>query len=323
MIDPGHLIDFIYHRPMSLGMTLRELEYLVAVADAAHFGRAAAACNVSQPTLSMQLKKLEDRLGVVLVERTNRRVALTAAGERVAAQARRVLAESEALVAAAKSMRAPLSGPLHVGVIPTLAPYMLPWAIPALRRAYPTLDLVVHEEMTDPLLARLDTHTLDIAVVALPVQGLGLMETPLFDEPFVFLCHKDSGLAKAKRITADDIPPDHLLLLTDGHCLRDQALDVCGVSRGRRGAAGDFTATSLETLKQLVANNVGYTLLPVMAGESIPARGPLMMKALTGSPSRRIGLAWRGSHPQAAHFGGLAAALRKAAPKSVVLVPGL
>jgi LysR family hydrogen peroxide-inducible transcriptional activator len=318
-IASAPIIEIIYDETMSLGLTLRELEYLVAVADAGHFGRAAEACHVSQPTLSMQLKKLEEQLGVVLVERTNRRVALTPAGERVAARARRVLSEVALLTATAQSMRAPLSGPLLLGLIPTLAPYMLPWTIPALKRAFPALELVVHEEMTDLLLARLDANALDIAVVALPADGNGLTTAALFDEPFLFACHKDSPLAKAKSISSGDIPPEHLLLLTDGHCLREQALDVCGFSGGRGGAA-DVTATSLETLKQLVANNVGYTLLPAMAAETLPAKSAITLRPLDGGGYRRIGLVWRASHPQGAHFALLAAALRKAAPRTVKVI---
>lgn len=305
---------------MSLGLTLRELEYLVAVADAGHFGRAAEACHVSQPTLSMQLKKLEARLGVVLVERTNRRVALTAVGERVAAQARRVLAEAARLADTAKSMRAPLSGPLQIGVIPTLAPYMLPWAMPALKRAFPALELVIHEETTERLLAHLDDNMLDIALLALPAGDGGLASAALFDEPFLFACPKDFPLAKAKSVSADEIPPEQLLLLTDGHCLRDQALDICGMARGRRGGAADVTATSLETLKHLVANKAGCTLLPVMATDTLPGKSAIVLKPLKQPGFRRIGLIWRPSHPQAAHFGQLAAALRKAAPRTVTLI---
>ncbi|MDX2221257.1 MAG: LysR substrate-binding domain-containing protein [Rhodospirillaceae bacterium] len=298
-------------------MTLRELEYLVAVADTGHFGRAAAACNVSQPTLSMQIRKLEDRLGVVLVERTNRRVAMTAAGERVAAQARRVLAEAREIATLAKALRAPLSGPLHIGLIPTLAPYMLPWAIPALRKTYPALMAVVHEEMTGQLLGRLAAHTLDIACLALPVQNARLTTVPLFDEAFLFACHRTSPLAKVRRVDPAELASENLLLLSEGHCFRDQALAVCGLTAARGRAVADFSATSLETLKQLVAGNTGSTLLPAMAAQDVPARGPIVLKPLADGGARRIGLVWRASHPHGGEFAGLAAALRRAAPAVV------
>jgi LysR family transcriptional regulator, hydrogen peroxide-inducible genes activator len=298
-------------------MTLRELQYLVAVADTAHFGRAADACNVSQPTLSMQLKKLEGSLGVVLVERTNKRVALTEAGKRITAQARQVLAETELIKNIADALQAPLAGPLHLGIIPTLAPYMVPWAIPAIQSAFPEIAMVVHEEMTDELLNRLSTNTLDVALLALPVDHPQFETNALFDEPFLFACHRSSPLAKAKSISVGKIPIDDLLLLTDGHCFRDQALEVCSIGGGRHTTATDFTATSLETLKQLVGAGSGCTLLPRMATVSVESGGSVVLKSLTKSASRRIGLVWRASHPQAAHMSALAGVIRSAAPRSV------
>jgi LysR family hydrogen peroxide-inducible transcriptional activator len=297
--------------------TLRELQYLVAVADEGHFGRAAQACNVSQPTLSMQFKKLEDGLGVVLVERANKRVVLTAAGERVVAQARRVLQEAAAITSIALSLQAPLAGPLHLGIFPSLAPYLLPWAIPAVKSAFTDLSLIVHEETTDHVLERLGAHTLDAALLALPVEAPDLDTIALFDEPFVFACHEGDALAKAKTVAAEDIPHDHLLLLTDGHCFRDQALEVCNLSLTQRGSATDVTATSLETLKQLVSNAEGCTLLPIMATKAVDKKSPIKLKPLAKAASRRIGLVWRASHPQAEHFGSFADVLRRAVPKSV------
>lgn len=298
-------------------MTLRELQYLVAVADTAHFGRAAESCNVSQPTLSMQLKKLEEGLGVVLVERTNKRVALTEAGKRIAAQARQVLAEAEVIGHIAQALQAPFAGPLHFGIIPTLAPYMVPWAVPAIQSAFSEIAMVIHEEMTDILLGRLSVNTLDAALLALPVEHPRVESEALFDEPFLFACHRGSPLAKAKTISVDKIPVDDLLLLADGHCFRDQALEVCSIGAGRRTATTDFTATSLETLKQLVGAASGCTLLPRMATASIERGGAVVLKTLSKPASRRIGLVWRASHPQAAHMPALAGAIRSAAPRSV------
>ena len=310
-------IDMSYRYPM----TLRELQYLVAIANEGHFGRAAEACHVSQPTLSMQLRKLEESLGVQLVERTNKRVVLTGAGERVAAQARRVLDEADGVRTIAQALAAPLAGPHRLGVIPTLAPYLLPWAIPAARGAFPELELIVHEQMTDELLKRLEANTLDAALLALPLPGPDLAGVPVFEEPFLFACHRDSPLAEQRSVAVADIPLDELLLLTDGHCLRDQALAVCGlVARRQRGVA-DVTATSLETLKQLVATAVGCTLLPAMATAAMDPHGNVRLLTLAEPAARKVGLVWRRSHPQAEHLPALADALRNAAPESVRPLP--
>jgi len=166
----------------------------------------------------------------------------------------------------------------------------------------------------------MNTHTLDAALLALPIDDPDLDVDALFDEPFVFACHETDILAKAKKVAVADIPPEHLLLLTDGHCFRDQALEVCHLSLTQRTATADVTATSLETLKHLVANAEGCTLLPVMATTTVDKNSPVKLKPLSDSASRRIGLVWRASHPQAEHFGDLAQVLRKASPRTVQAV---
>jgi DNA-binding transcriptional LysR family regulator len=202
-------------------MTLRELRYLVAIADHGHFGRAAEACHISQPTLSTQLKKLEDSLGVVLFERTNKALSVTPIGRKIVDQARKVLAEADALIELSRDSTAPLSGPLTLGVIPTLGPYLLPWLVPLLKQAFSALRLILNEDLTDNLIERLRAHRIDAAVVALPIEGGDLESRPLFDEPFCFACPRDHPLACSKMISDADLRSQPLLLLTDGHCLRE------------------------------------------------------------------------------------------------------
>jgi len=207
-------------------MTLRQLRYLVAIADHGHFGRAAAACHVSQPTLSTQVRKLEETLGVAVFERSNRGVHLSAAGAPIVARARRVLAEAEGITEMARRATGPLTGSLALGVIPTLGAYVLPWLVPALAAGYPELALVVHEDLTDALLDRLTGHHIDAALVALPVDADDLWVDPLFDEPFFFVSPPEGDGAVGAPVGRAELAAAPLLLLTDGHCLRDQALAV-------------------------------------------------------------------------------------------------
>jgi len=298
-------------------MTLRELRYLVALADHSHFGRAAETCHVSQPTLSTQLKKLEEFLGVILFERTNKALHVTPIGEEIVARARRVLAEAESIIEIAHQKTGPLAGPLNLGVIPTLSPYLLPWFLPALGDAYPDLRLIVHEDMTDHLLERLKAHRIDAALLALPVDEEDLETVPLFDEPFFFACPPGHPLARAQAVKTSDLRNEHLLLLTDGHCLRDQALAVCGFAQAPPGDEGtDFRATSLETIRQMVAAGLGSTLLPAMAlgGGHDPH---MEVRPLSAKASRRIGLVWRRSYPKATDLGCLAEAIRHVLPPTV------
>jgi len=292
-------------------MNLRDLQYLVALADHRHFGRAAAACFVSQPTLSTQVRKLEEELGVVLVERAPRKVMLTPAGEEMVARARRVLAEVEQMKEAARRTQDPEAGTLRLGIFPTLGPYLLPHVMPLLRERFPRLELLLVEEKTPVLLERLQQGKLDAALLALPLHDEQLHVEPLFEEPFVLAVPAGHALAGAPAVDMADLADERLLLLEDGHCLRDQALDVCRLSGASEKT--EFQATSLETLRQMVAAGVGITLLPTLAVKPPVARSDdirLLSFEDADPPSRRIGMAWRRSSARAGILFQLAAAIR-------------
>ena len=276
-------------------MNLRDLKYLVALADLRHFGKAADACFVSQPTLSTQIRKLEDELGVVLVERAPRKVMLTAAGLDVVQRARRIVADVEQMREAARRSRDPESGTLRLGVFPTLGPYLLPHVVPTLRARFPQLELLLVEEKSDELLQRLREGKLDVALLALPLHDDQLHAEFLFEEPFVLAAPQQHPLARRSALDAAELSDETLLLLEDGHCLRDQALDVCRLS-GAREKSG-FRATSLETLRQMVAAGVGVTLLPALSvHEPIAQPANIRLVPFRGTaPSRRIALVWRKS----------------------------
>lgn len=276
-------------------MNLRDLKYLVALADLRHFGKAAQACFVSQPTLSTQIMKLEEELGVKLVERAPRKVMLTAAGKDAAQRARRILAEAEELKEAARRGANPEAGRLRLGAFPTLAPYLLPHVVPELHAKFPKLELLLTEEKSDLLLHRLRDGQLDAALLALPIHDDSLHAQFLFEEPFLLAVPADHPLAQRKVLDTDDLNHASLLLLEDGHCLRDQALDVCRLSGAREEA--DFRATSLETLRQMVATGVGVTLLPTLSVRPpiVQPAGIRLVKFHKPAPSRRIALVWRKS----------------------------
>lgn len=272
---------------------LRDLHYLVALADTRHFGRAAAACHVSQPTLSAQLKKLEQYLGVQLIERGTRRASMTTAGERIVARARAMLEASDDIVEIAKSFADPLAGRLRLALLPTIGPYLLPRVTPRLRKALPRLELMLYEYQTATLLARLRAGEIDAGILALPIDLDGLDVMPLYDEPFVLAAPSTHRLAKSGPLRTADLAGEAVLLLEDGHCLRDQALDVC--NRVGMHEKQDFRATSLETLRQMVASGVGVTLLPELAtrGAYGAARGIAVRAFARPAPMRRIGAVWR------------------------------
>ena len=275
-------------------MNLRDLQYLVALAETRHFGRAARQCHVSQPTLSTQLRKLEEFLGVALIERQPRRIALTATGTAVVERARRMLQDAEDIRALARASQDPLGGRLKIGLIPTLGPYLLPRITPQLRRALPKLQLMLHEYQTATLIARVVEGELDLAILALPADTRGLQTRSLFAEAFLVAMPEHHALAMRRRLKASDLSGEKLLLLDEGHCLRDQALEVCG----RAGTEDqDFRATSLETLRQMVAAGLGITLLPRLAAEGPfgSARGLAVRPFAPPSPARVIGAAWRRS----------------------------
>lgn len=276
-------------------MNLRDLRYLVALADLKHFGRAADACFVSQPTLSTQIRKLEEELDVVLVERTPRKVLLTEVGRDIAERSRGVLREVDQIRALARRTRDPEAGSIRLGIFPTLGPYLLPHVVPALHERFPRLELLLVEEKTEVLLRQLREGKLDAAILALPQHDEQLHEHFLFEEPFVLAAPAGSPLAKRRSIRLEDLADEALLLLDDGHCLRDQALDVCRMAGA--GEKSGFRATSLETLRQMVSANVGATLLPVLATKPPVPPSPhvRLVPFKGGAPSRQIAMVWRKS----------------------------
>jgi LysR family hydrogen peroxide-inducible transcriptional activator len=277
-------------RPASL--TLTELKYIVAVAEERHFGRAAARVHVSQPSLSASVAKLEDELGVKIFERGKRGVALTRVGEEVVAQARRALEESTRVKAVAQQGRNPLWGMLKLGVIHTIAPYLLPDLVAALRKAAPEMPLDIEENTTATLTQLLKAGELDVIILALPYADTGILTRALYDEPFRIAVPRGHPFAKRKNINASALDANDLLLLPEGHCLRDQVLDACReFSRppppGRQG-------NSLETLRSMVASGAGITVLPATA-LTAHHRNPLVkvIPFTEPVPMRRVALAWR------------------------------
>ena len=276
-------------------LKLKDLRYLVAVADERHFGRAAAKCFVSQPTLSAQLRKLEEHLGVQLIERQPRRVALTEAGEEIARRARGMLESEAAILAAAQTRRDPLAGQLRLALLPTIGPYLLPQVALKIRKALPRLELMLYEYRTEPMLERLRNGDIDVGILALPVPDEGLVTRELYVEPFVVALPDTHRLAARTQVRTEDLEPETLLLLEDGHCLRDQALAVCARAGVREKQ--DFRATSIETLRQMVATGAGVTLLPALAtrGAYGAVRGMTTRPFARPVPSRQIGAVWRKS----------------------------
>ncbi|HET9031808.1 MAG TPA: LysR substrate-binding domain-containing protein [Dokdonella sp.] len=276
-------------------MNLRDLQYLVALAEYKHFGRAAEATFVSQPTLSTQIMKLEDELGVTLVERTPRKVLLTEVGREIVQRACDVLNEVEQIRVIARRTLDPESGALRLGIFPTLGPYLLPHVVPAIRDRYPRLELLLVEEKTEVILGQLREGRLDAVILALPIHDQQLHIEKLFDEPFVLAVPESNPLARQKSIVLDDLTNQNLLLLEEGHCLRDQALEVCQLAGA--GERSGFRATSLETLRQMVAANVGITLLPTLAVKPpVPQVDHVRLIEFRGRPpSRHIAMLWRKS----------------------------
>src|SRR5271167_953173 len=299
-------------------MNLRDLEYVVAVADHEHFGRAAAACNVSQPTLSGQILKLEGELGLRLFEREGRgaRVSDRAAG--VLAQARATLAAAAGVTDAARGARDPFAGSLRLGMIATVAPYLLPIALPQAIAALPRTPLHLVEDLTDRLLARLREGALDGAVIATEPEGDKMAAIDLFEEPFFLVrAHKPDARRRAS-IRVEDIDPNTLLLLAEGHCLRDQALSLCGATR-KAALGADVRATSLETLRHLVSAGQGATLAPLLAYADWRRLGASLdgSKIVGGGASRQVRLIFRRGSPRRAALEALAQSLRSSAAPAV------
>lgn len=287
-------------------MTLTELKYIVAVARERHFGRAAEACFVSQPTLSVAIKKLEDELGVLIFERGNTEVSLTAIGERLVEQAREVLLRTAQIKETAKQGKDPLQGPLRLGVIYTIAPYLLPALVKHMIETVPQMPLVLQENFTVRLIELLKQGELDAAIMALPLPDTGLEIAPLYDEPFVVALPKQHPWASRSTIGADELKGETMLLLGHGHCFRDQVLNVCPemarLSSEADGIQRTFEGSSLETIRHMVAAGIGITVLP-STSLAINGSDPLVRTVPFAAPppDRRVVLAWRKSftRPQA------------------------
>lgn len=291
-------------------MTLTELKYIVAVARERHFGRAAEACFVSQPTLSVAIKKLEDELGVPIFERGNNEVSLTAIGGRIVEGAREVLQQTAAIREIAKQGKDPLDGPVRLGVIYTIAPYLLPQLVPRLIESVPQMPLLLHENYTHKLVEQLRQGELDAAIMALPLPDAGLMVQTLYDEPFIVAMPRNHEWAKRKTIATAELKAQTMLLLGTGHCFRDQVLEVCPelsrLSASGSGASDGiqrtFEGSSLETIRHMVASGLGITVLP-STSLSVNGRDPLLRYVPFDAPvpDRRVVLAWRKSYtrPQA------------------------
>jgi LysR family hydrogen peroxide-inducible transcriptional activator len=275
-------------------MNLRDLRYLVAVADHRHFGKAAEASFVSQPTLSTQIKKLERELGVELIERNPRQVLLTDAGERVVERARSIMRQTEAIYDIARWAKDPESGSIRIGLFPTLAPYLLPHVVPELHTRFPNLELLLVEEKTEVVVERLRTGRLDVGVLAMPVELEVLDHEYLFAEDFVLAVPCTHPLAEHDGpVDVSVLAGENVLLLEEGHCLRDQALSVCHLA-GAEERSG-FRATSLETLRQMVAAGVGVTLLPELAVQPpVPPQPDIKLLRFTEPvPRRQLAMYWR------------------------------
>jgi LysR family hydrogen peroxide-inducible transcriptional activator len=281
-------------------MTLSELRYLVAVADLRHFGHAAERCHITQSTLSTQLRKLEEFLGITLFERTSRAVTVTPIGESIVARARRIIEEVDQIADLARQDEGLLSNCLKIGIIPTLSPYVLPLFLDALHQAHPQLRLVLREDLTANLIEALTAYELDVLLLALPADLHGLQALPLFVEPFWVAFPAGDPLAARAAIVERDLADRKLLLLAEGHCLREQALSVCGPRSGENRSSPDvLRANSLETICAMVAAGLGCTLLPLLAVPRLAATG----SGVEARPfeclgaHRHIGLLWRAAFP--------------------------
>ena len=289
-------------------LTLRQMRYFKALASARHFGKAAELVHVSQPALSAQIMEMENHLGVKLVERSRSGVFLTRKGEEVLARTRAILAEVDQLELSARTSSGTLEGRIRIGVIPTLAPYLVPRLVPHLRQVYPAIEIELKESVTSRLVADLGEGLLDAVVAALPIETDGLSTKPLFSDRFYMAMADDERNILMSPLTEDQVDVEQLLLLEEGHCLRDQALAVCSTAGKRRLVS--FGATSMTTLLQMVANGMGMTLIPEIAIATEAARNSIRIVPFAApEPAREIGLIWRRSSPRERDMEALAAAI--------------
>lgn len=294
-------------------MNIRDLEYFVALEEHRHFRRAAEACNVSQPTLSGQIRKLEEQLGTMLLERTSRKVLFTHTGLLLVDQAKQILRNVKTFKDMAKSQSGEVTGPLHIGVIPTIAPYLLPKILPMLQSSFPELDIYLHEERTQQLLEQLEQGLLDCVILSTVKELTAFIATPLFEESMYLALPVNHPLGKREFITLDELKGMKLLMLEDGHCLRDQALGYCfaaGIQEDKH-----FKATSLETLRCMIATGIGMTLLPELAVPEEKQRdGVSYIKCIEPVLTREIVLAHRVGSPLKGYYTQLVKSIKEYVP---------
>lgn len=304
-------------------MNLRDLQYIIAVAETRHFGRAADRCYVSQPTLSGQIKKLEEELGVIIFERTNRSVEVTPIGEEIIVHARQMMEQADAIQQLAMAFQDPLAGPLRIGAIPTLSPYLMPLILKPLKTRYPQMRLVLSEEITEVLLGRLRNHEIDAALLATEVEGVDLQVMPLFDEPFWLAHPRKHSLYNKEEITQADLENTPLLLLSEGHCLARQAMEVCHMkARTEQGEMADLRASSLETLLQLVGAGFGSTLVPALAvrGSWTTDTGVIARALNLKDAYRTVSMVFRNTFPRIAALQAFSQIIRDNLPNTVFLL---
>jgi len=308
-------------------MTLTELKYIVAVARERHFGRAAEACFVSQPTLSVAIRKLEDELGVQLFERGSSEISVTPIGTQIIEQAQRVLEQAAAVKEIAKHGKDPLSGPVKVGVIYTIGPYLLPQLVRQMISDTPRMPMLLQENFTAKLLELLRQGEIDVAIMADPFNAQGLVTQPLYDEPFVVTVPTGHPLADRKSVPATLLKTETMLLLGTGHCFRDQVLEVCPeLSRYSQASAGiqkTFEGSSLETIRHMVASGIGITVLPWTAMPA-PARRETLLSYIPfddPAPVRRVSIAWRKSYARAPAVAKIRAVVLKLKLSGVTMLP--
>lgn len=304
-------------------MNLRDLKYIIEVAETHHFGKAAERCFVSQPTLSGQIKKLEEELGVVIFERTNRSVEITPVGQTILEHARLMMEQADVIQQIAQAHQDPLAGPLRIGAIPSLSPFLMPLILMPLKKQYPQMKLVLSEEMTDILLKRLHDHEIDAALLATDVDENDFNVIPLFNEPFWLAYPSKHPFYHKEKITRNDLDNVELLLLSEGHCLAKQAMDFCHINeRKEQGELADLRASSLETLLQLVAAGFGTTIVPALAmrGSWASGSGIVARKLEFKDAYRRISLVFRKSYPRQQALDAFANIITENLPNTVQLL---
>ncbi|GAA4013608.1 hydrogen peroxide-inducible genes activator [Actimicrobium antarcticum] len=308
-------------------MTLTELKYIVAVSRQKHFGHAAEACFVAQPTLSVAIKKLEDELGVIIFERGGSEISMTPLGAQICAQAEHVLEQTAAIKEIAKQNKDPLAGPFRLGIIYTIAPYLLPSLVRTMIETVPQMPLILQEQFTVRLLEMIRQGELDAAIIALPFNESGLTVQPLYDEPFVVALPAHHPWAERSAISAEELKTENMLLLGSGHCFRDQVLEVCPemarFSTGSDGIARTFEGSSLETIRHMVASGIGITVLPKASVPDMQAADGMLryVPLAPPVPSRRVVIAWRKSFTRPAAIEAICAAVLRCDLHGVTMLP--